>query len=131
MKCNRNMEVAFMVCAINPSLDLHTDSTELLQLQQVCLKTDFFLFFIIIICFKLLLHHSVFCILLADLSVNVTMFAYVCTHAYLCIYCHPDKFLNTFSFSLQRLLWLLYDRGDLERCGTFLINQSRDVTNLI
>lgn len=35
MKCNRNMEVAFMVCAINPSLDLHTDSSELLQLQQV------------------------------------------------------------------------------------------------
>lgn len=34
MKCNRNMELAFMVCAINPSLDLHTDSTELLQLQQ-------------------------------------------------------------------------------------------------
>ncbi|XP_062371871.1 menin isoform X2 [Sardina pilchardus] len=34
MKCDRNMEVAFMVCAINPSLDLHTDSTELLQLQQ-------------------------------------------------------------------------------------------------
>ncbi|KAM3842330.1 menin isoform 3-T3 [Diretmus argenteus] len=34
MKCNRNMEVAFMVCAINPSLDLHTDSSELLQLQQ-------------------------------------------------------------------------------------------------
>uniref|UniRef100_A0A672QH39 Menin n=1 Tax=Sinocyclocheilus grahami TaxID=75366 RepID=A0A672QH39_SINGR len=33
MKCNRNMEVAFMVCAINPSLDMHTDSTELLQLQ--------------------------------------------------------------------------------------------------
>lgn len=29
------MEVAFMVCAINPSLDLHTDSSELLQLQQV------------------------------------------------------------------------------------------------
>lgn len=35
MKCDRNMEVAFMVCAINPSLDLHTDSSELLQLQQV------------------------------------------------------------------------------------------------
>ncbi|KAM4536619.1 menin [Odontesthes bonariensis] len=34
MKCNRNMEVAFMICAINPSLDLHTDSSELLQLQQ-------------------------------------------------------------------------------------------------
>ncbi|XP_038158456.1 menin [Cyprinodon tularosa] len=34
MKCDRNMEVAFMVCAINPSLDLHTDSLELLQLQQ-------------------------------------------------------------------------------------------------
>ncbi|KAJ8008115.1 hypothetical protein DPEC_G00101410 [Dallia pectoralis] len=34
LKCNRNMEVAFMVCAINPSLDLHTDSSELLQLQQ-------------------------------------------------------------------------------------------------
>ncbi|KAG7259362.1 hypothetical protein CRUP_010760 [Coryphaenoides rupestris] len=34
MKCTRNMEVAFMVCAINPSLDLHTDSSELLQLQQ-------------------------------------------------------------------------------------------------
>ncbi|CAB1345078.1 unnamed protein product, partial [Coregonus sp. 'balchen'] len=34
MKCNRNMEVAFMVCAINPSLDLHTDSSEILQLQQ-------------------------------------------------------------------------------------------------
>ncbi|XP_023696145.1 menin [Paramormyrops kingsleyae] len=34
LKCNRNMEVAFMVCAINPSVDLHTDSTELLQLQQ-------------------------------------------------------------------------------------------------
>lgn len=29
------MEVAFMVCAINPSIDLHTDSLELLQLQQV------------------------------------------------------------------------------------------------
>uniref|UniRef100_A0A8C9VZG7 Menin n=1 Tax=Scleropages formosus TaxID=113540 RepID=A0A8C9VZG7_SCLFO len=36
LKCNRNIEVAFMVCAINPSVDLHTDSTELLQLQQVC-----------------------------------------------------------------------------------------------
>lgn len=35
MKCDRNMEVAFMVCAINPSLDLHTDSSELLLLQQV------------------------------------------------------------------------------------------------
>ncbi|KPP70119.1 menin-like, partial [Scleropages formosus] len=34
LKCNRNIEVAFMVCAINPSVDLHTDSTELLQLQQ-------------------------------------------------------------------------------------------------
>ncbi|KAJ8281798.1 hypothetical protein COCON_G00043170 [Conger conger] len=34
LKCTRNMEVAFMVCAINPSVDLHTDSTELLQLQQ-------------------------------------------------------------------------------------------------
>ncbi|KAJ8405366.1 hypothetical protein AAFF_G00318390 [Aldrovandia affinis] len=34
LKCNRNMEVAFMVCAINPSVDLHTDSTELLHLQQ-------------------------------------------------------------------------------------------------
>lgn len=34
MKCDRKMEVAFMVCAINPSLDLHTDSSELLQLQQ-------------------------------------------------------------------------------------------------
>ncbi|XP_056298973.1 menin [Pseudoliparis swirei] len=34
MKCDRYMEVAFMVCAINPSLDLHTDSSELLQLQQ-------------------------------------------------------------------------------------------------
>ncbi|XP_037538202.1 menin [Nematolebias whitei] len=34
MRCDRNMEVAFMVCAINPSLDLHTDSSELLQLQQ-------------------------------------------------------------------------------------------------
>ncbi|XP_028988959.1 menin [Betta splendens] len=34
MKCDRSMEVAFMVCAINPSLDLHTDSSELLQLQQ-------------------------------------------------------------------------------------------------
>lgn len=35
MRCNRKMEVAFMVCAINPSIDLHTDSLELLQLQQV------------------------------------------------------------------------------------------------
>ncbi|KAJ8246765.1 hypothetical protein GJAV_G00255160 [Gymnothorax javanicus] len=34
LRCNRNMEVAFMVCAINPSVDLHTDSMELLQLQQ-------------------------------------------------------------------------------------------------
>ncbi|XP_058518803.1 menin isoform X1 [Ochotona princeps] len=34
MRCNRKMEVAFMVCAINPSIDLHTDSLELLQLQQ-------------------------------------------------------------------------------------------------
>ncbi|KAG7496776.1 hypothetical protein JOB18_024994 [Solea senegalensis] len=39
MKCDRNMEVAFMVCAINPSLDLHTDSSELLQLQQKLLWT--------------------------------------------------------------------------------------------
>lgn len=35
MRCDRKMEVAFMVCAINPSIDLHTDSLELLQLQQV------------------------------------------------------------------------------------------------
>ncbi|XP_011897186.1 PREDICTED: menin isoform X2 [Cercocebus atys] len=34
MRCDRKMEVAFMVCAINPSIDLHTDSLELLQLQQ-------------------------------------------------------------------------------------------------
>lgn len=40
MKCDRNMEVAFMVCAINPSLDLHTDSSELLQLQQVSTVTQ-------------------------------------------------------------------------------------------
>lgn len=43
MKCDRNMEVAFMVCAINPSLDLHTDSSELLQLQQV--RDTFFAYF--------------------------------------------------------------------------------------
>lgn len=43
MKCDRNMEVAFMVCAINPSLDLHTDSSELLQLQQVSTYKSFFL----------------------------------------------------------------------------------------
>lgn len=35
LRCDRKMEVAFMVCAINPSIDLHTDSLELLQLQQV------------------------------------------------------------------------------------------------
>ncbi|XP_063294853.1 menin [Pelobates fuscus] len=34
MRCNRHMEVAFMVCAMNPSIDAHTDSLELLQLQQ-------------------------------------------------------------------------------------------------
>ncbi|XP_064407881.1 menin isoform X2 [Latimeria chalumnae] len=34
VKCDRKMEVAFMVCAINASIDLHTDSIELLQLQQ-------------------------------------------------------------------------------------------------
>ncbi|KAM3920577.1 menin isoform 2-T2 [Leptodactylus fuscus] len=34
LRCNRHMEVAFMVCAINPSIDAHTDSLELLQLQQ-------------------------------------------------------------------------------------------------
>ncbi|XP_044541020.1 menin isoform X1 [Gracilinanus agilis] len=34
LRCDRKMEVAFMVCAINPSIDLHTDSLELLQLQQ-------------------------------------------------------------------------------------------------
>lgn len=45
MKCDRKMEVAFMVCAINPSLDLHTDSSELLQLQQVNTVTcKYFLF---------------------------------------------------------------------------------------
>ncbi|XP_063002390.1 menin [Elgaria multicarinata webbii] len=32
--CTRQMEVVFMVCAINPSIDLHSDSLELLQLQQ-------------------------------------------------------------------------------------------------
>ncbi|NWI73057.1 MEN1 protein, partial [Dryoscopus gambensis] len=35
LRCTRHMEVAFMVCAINPSIDGHTDSLELLQLQQV------------------------------------------------------------------------------------------------
>nr|XP_033813286.1 menin [Geotrypetes seraphini]XP_033813288.1 menin [Geotrypetes seraphini]XP_033813289.1 menin [Geotrypetes seraphini]XP_033813290.1 menin [Geotrypetes seraphini] len=34
LRCDRQMEVAFMVCAINPSIDLHTDSLELLRLQQ-------------------------------------------------------------------------------------------------
>ncbi|XP_064359344.1 menin [Dromaius novaehollandiae] len=34
LRCTRHMEVAFMVCAINPAIDLHTDSLELLQLQQ-------------------------------------------------------------------------------------------------
>lgn len=34
LKCTRKMEAAFMVCAINPSIDLHTDSIELLHLQQ-------------------------------------------------------------------------------------------------
>ncbi|NXA15500.1 MEN1 protein, partial [Sapayoa aenigma] len=34
LRCTRHMEVAFMVCAINPSIDGHTDSLELLQLQQ-------------------------------------------------------------------------------------------------
>ncbi|XP_048449799.1 menin, partial [Rhincodon typus] len=34
LKCDRKMEVALMVCAINPSIDHHTDSMELLQLQQ-------------------------------------------------------------------------------------------------
>ncbi|XP_053908464.1 menin [Cuculus canorus] len=34
LRCSRGMEVAFMVCAINPAIDPHTDSLELLQLQQ-------------------------------------------------------------------------------------------------
>ncbi|KAM4017203.1 menin isoform 2-T4 [Anomaloglossus baeobatrachus] len=34
LRCDRRMEVAFMVCAINCSIDAHTDSLELLQLQQ-------------------------------------------------------------------------------------------------
>ncbi|KAM9501949.1 LOW QUALITY PROTEIN: menin [Guaruba guarouba] len=34
LRCTRHMEVAFMVCAINPCIDPHTDSLELLQLQQ-------------------------------------------------------------------------------------------------
>ncbi|OPJ81197.1 hypothetical protein AV530_011467 [Patagioenas fasciata monilis] len=34
LRCTRHMEVAFMVCAINPCIDLHSDSLELLQLQQ-------------------------------------------------------------------------------------------------
>ncbi|XP_073514459.1 menin isoform X3 [Phyllobates terribilis] len=34
LSCDRHMEVAFMVCAINSSIDAHTDSLELLQLQQ-------------------------------------------------------------------------------------------------
>ncbi|XP_069738726.1 menin [Phaenicophaeus curvirostris] len=34
LRCTRGMEVAFMVCAINPAIDPHTDSLELLQLQQ-------------------------------------------------------------------------------------------------
>ncbi|KAJ1105819.1 hypothetical protein NDU88_003223 [Pleurodeles waltl] len=34
LRCDRKMEMAFMVCAINPSIDVHTDSLELLQLQQ-------------------------------------------------------------------------------------------------
>uniref|UniRef100_A0A8C5PW12 Menin n=1 Tax=Leptobrachium leishanense TaxID=445787 RepID=A0A8C5PW12_9ANUR len=34
LRCDRHMEVAFMVCAMNPSIDAHTDSLELLQLQQ-------------------------------------------------------------------------------------------------
>lgn len=39
--CTRQMEVAFMVCAINPSIDLHSDSLELLQLQQVSSAASF------------------------------------------------------------------------------------------
>ncbi|KAG8146672.1 hypothetical protein E2320_013795 [Naja naja] len=38
LRCTRQMEVAFMVCAINPSIDLHSDSLELLQLQQSAIQ---------------------------------------------------------------------------------------------
>ncbi|XP_032833371.1 menin [Petromyzon marinus] len=34
LRCTRKMEVACMVAAINPSIDSHTDSLELCQLQQ-------------------------------------------------------------------------------------------------
>ena len=83
MKCNRNMEVAFMVCAINPSLDLHTDSSELLQLQQVTPTHTIGTCILQYTFFLLLL--STFCIYLPGFN------------------------------PLQKLLWLLYDRGDLER----------------
>ncbi|TNN57120.1 Menin [Liparis tanakae] len=74
MKCDRYMEVAFMVCAINPSLDLHTDSSELLQLQQV--------------------------------SRNMTTaFSFKGDAG-------GSGDLNVLE---PKLLWLLYDRGDLDR----------------
>ena len=68
-----------MVCAINPSLDLHTDSSELLQLQQVTPAP----------------YQS------AHVACNTSFLA-------------PPKYIF-FLFILQKLLWLLYDRGDLER----------------
>lgn len=58
------MEVAFMVCAINPSLDLHTDSTELLQLQQVGLHTDKMIIYYTVVKSKVISpdHHVVYLI---------------------------------------------------------------------
>jgi hypothetical protein len=77
------MEVAFMVCAINPSLDLHTDSSELLQLQQV----------------------------------TPTHTVGTCSSQYNLFLAPEYFFLIYFPVfnPLQKLLWLLYDRGDLER----------------
>lgn len=62
-----------MVCAINPSLDLHTDSTELIQLQQVCLQTVLFVLSIYYV--------LVFFLLLLGLDLNLLLcFKCKCAH---------------------------------------------------
>lgn len=65
-----------MVCAINPSLDLHTDSSELLQLQQVSTLT--WKFFMLLIFFFSPSYHFI-CILSKSPFDNLSLFHRVWT----------------------------------------------------
>lgn len=120
-----------MVCAINPSLDLHTDSTELLQLQQVCLQIWFVLnFHYIILCF--LPYIGCFISVLCTVNChNIGIYImYTCIFMYLL---SLRSYFNAFFFFLVEAVmaaiwsrgfgevWNVSNRSDKFRAGMWLI----------